>query len=140
MHTTSKYIGGHSDIIGGMLAVKDEELMKKLTANRELLGGIVGPMEAWLMIRGLRTMEVRLAAHQAAAMEVAKFLEAHPKVRRVNYPGLPSHPQYELMLSLIHIFSAFLNNFHIRPGAGIQCRFLWNDITANIGCSGSAYS
>lgn len=97
MHTTSKYIGGHSDIIGGMLAVKDEELMKKLTANRELLGGIVGPMEAWLMIRGLRTMEVRLAAHQAAAMEVAKFLEAHPKVRRVNYPGLPSHPQYELM-------------------------------------------
>ena len=80
-----------------MLAVKDQELMKKLTANRELLGGIVGPMEAWLMIRGLRTMEVRLAAHQAAAMEVAKFLEAHPKVQRVNYPGLPSHPQYDLM-------------------------------------------
>ena len=97
MHTTSKYMGGHSDIIGGMLAVKDQELMKKLTANRELLGGIVGPMEAWLMIRGLRTMEVRLAAHQAAAMEVAKFLEAHPKVQRVNYPGLPSHPQYDLM-------------------------------------------
>lgn len=97
MHTTSKYIGGHSDLIGGMLAVKDGELMKRLTANRELLGGIAGPMEAWLMIRGLRTMEVRIAAHQAAAMETAAFLESHPKVRKVNYPGLTSHPQYELM-------------------------------------------
>lgn len=97
MHTTSKYIGGHSDVIGGMLAVKDEELFKKLLENRELLGGIVGPMEAWLMIRGLRTMEVRVARHQETAMAVAKFLEGHPKVRKVNYPGLPSHPQYGLM-------------------------------------------
>ncbi len=97
MHTTSKYIGGHSDVIGGMLAVKDPELMEKFLAYRELFGGIVGPMEAWLMIRGLRTMEVRIAKHQETAMEVARFLEGHPKVRKVNYPGLPSHPQYELM-------------------------------------------
>jgi len=97
MHTTSKYIGGHSDVIGGMLAVKDEELLKKLTRGRELLGGIVGPMEAWLMIRGLRTLEVRLKAHQNTAMKVAQFLESHEKVRKVNYPGLSSHPQYELM-------------------------------------------
>ncbi len=97
MHTTSKYIGGHSDVIGGILAVKDEELMNRLLANRELFGGIVGPMEAWLMIRGLRTMEVRIAQHQETAMAVAEFLEKHPKVRKVNYPGLPSHPQYELM-------------------------------------------
>jgi cystathionine gamma-lyase len=97
MHTTSKYIGGHSDLIGGMLAVKDEELMKALTANRELFGGIPGPMEAWLMIRGLRTMGVRIAQHQETALKVAQFLENHPKVRKVNYPGLPSHPQYELM-------------------------------------------
>ncbi len=97
MHTTSKYIGGHSDIIGGMLAVKDPELMKKLTANRELFGGIAGPMEAWLMIRGLRTLAVRIAQHQETAMEVAKFLEKHPKVKNVFYPGLESHPQYGLM-------------------------------------------
>lgn len=97
MHTTSKYIGGHSDVIGGMLAVKDGELLKQLTANRELLGGIVGPMEAWLMIRGLRTLEVRVAQHQKTALAVAEFLEKHPKVRKVNYPGLSSHPQYELM-------------------------------------------
>lgn len=97
MHTTSKYIGGHSDVIGGMLAVKDPELLNRLLAYRELFGGIPGPMEAWLMIRGLRTMEVRIAQHQESAMAVARFLEQHPKVRKVNYPGLPSHPQYELM-------------------------------------------
>lgn len=97
MHTTSKYIGGHSDLIGGMLAVKDNDLMEKLLKCRELLGGIVGPVEAWLMMRGLRTMEVRIEKHQETAMAVAQFLESHPKVRKVNYPGLPSHPQYELM-------------------------------------------
>lgn len=97
METTSKYIGGHSDLIGGVLAVKDPELMKQLTLHRELMGGIVGPMEAWLMIRGLRTMGVRIAQHQVTAMEVAQYLEQHEKVRKVNYPGLPSHPQYELM-------------------------------------------
>ena len=96
MHTTSKYIGGHSDVVGGMLAVKDEALYKKLWTQRELLGGIVGPMEAWLMIRGLRTLKVRMAEHQRIGMQVAQFLEKHPKVRKVNYPGLPSHPQYEL--------------------------------------------
>ena len=97
MHTASKYIGGHSDVIGGFLIAKDEALFAQLLANRELFGGIAGPMEAWLMIRGLRTMEVRLAQHQETAMAAAQYLEGHPKVRKVNYPGLPSHPQYELM-------------------------------------------
>ena len=97
MHTTSKYIGGHSDVIGGMLVTKDPELFAKLLHNRELFGGIVGPMEAWLMIRGLRTMAARLEQHQKTAMEVAKFLEEQPMVEKVYYPGLPSHPQYELM-------------------------------------------
>ena len=97
MHTASKYMGGHSDIIGGILAVEDEELMARLRQQRELFGGIIGPMEAWLSIRGLRTMEVRVERHQATAMEIAEFLESHPKVRKVYYPGLLSHPQHELM-------------------------------------------
>lgn len=97
MHTASKYMGGHSDIIGGVLAVKDEELMARLRKQRELFGGIIGPMEAWLIIRGLRTMEVRVERHQATAMEIEEFLESHPKVRKVYYPGLLSHPQHELM-------------------------------------------
>lgn len=97
MHTTSKYIGGHSDLIGGVLVVNDGELMKRMTANREFLGGIIGPMEAWLTIRGLRTIEVRLAEHEKTAMAVAAFLEQHPKIRKVYYPGLASHPQHHLM-------------------------------------------
>ena len=96
MHTTSKYLGGHSDVIGGMLAVRDENLAHTIVTNRELFGGIIGPMEAWLVIRGLRTLSVRVKAHEEAAMEVARFLENHPKVDKVYYTGLPSHPQYEL--------------------------------------------
>lgn len=97
MHTMSKYIGGHSDIIGGVLVAKDRALLEKLALLRELYGGIIGPMEAWLAIRGLRTIEVRLRQHEKTAMAVAQFLENHPKVKRVHYPGLPSFPQYELM-------------------------------------------
>lgn len=97
MHTTSKYMGGHSDLIGGVLAVRDEELANKLVTNRELFGGIIGPMEAWLVLRGLRTLSVRVKAHEEVAMKVATFLENHPKVDKVYYTGLASHPQHELI-------------------------------------------
>lgn len=96
MHTTSKYMGGHSDLIGGVLAVRDEELAKTIVDNRELFGGIIGPMEAWLVLRGLRTLSVRVKAHEEIAMKVAEYLENHPKVDKVYYTGLKSHPQYEL--------------------------------------------
>ena len=96
MHTTSKYMGGHSDIIGGALAVRDEELANTIVTNRELFGGIMGPMEAWLVLRGLRTLSVRVKAHEETAMEIAQYLENHPKVAKVYYTGLKSHPQYEL--------------------------------------------
>ncbi len=97
MHTTSKYIGGHSDVIGGILAAREESLFQKLLQHRELMGGIVGPAEAWLMIRGLRTLETRVAAHQETALKVAEYLENCGKVRRVYYPGLKSHPQRALV-------------------------------------------
>lgn len=97
MHTTSKYMGGHSDLIGGVLAVQDEELANILVSNRELFGGIIGPMEAWLVLRGLRTLSVRVKAHEEVAMKVAAFLENHPKVDKVYYTGLTSHPQHELI-------------------------------------------
>ena len=96
MHTTSKYMGGHSDLIGGVLAVRDEELANTIVDNRELFGGIIGPMEAWLVLRGLRTLSVRVKAHEEIAMKVATYLENHPKVDKVYYTGLKSHPQYEL--------------------------------------------
>ena len=96
MHTTSKYMGGHSDVVGGVLAVRDEALAETIVNNRELFGGIIGPMEAWLVLRGLRTLSVRVKAHEEVAMKVAEYLENHPKVDKVYYTGLKSHPQYEL--------------------------------------------
>ena len=96
MHTTSKYMGGHSDVIGGVLALRDEALANTIVTNRELFGGIIGPMEAWLVLRGLRTLSVRVKAHEETAMKVAAYLENHPKVDKVYYPGLPSHPQHDL--------------------------------------------
>lgn len=98
MHTLSKYLGGHSDIIGGVLVSKDEDLMRKVIAQmREWFGGILGPMEAWLVMRGMRTLDARLAKHQETALKVAAFLEEHPKVKKVNYTGLASHPQHDLI-------------------------------------------
>ena len=98
MHTMSKYIGGHSDIIGGVLVVNDEELGEYIHSTlRDWLGSIPGPMEAWLAIRGLRSMPARLEQHQKTAMQVAEFLENHTKVEKVYYSGLDSHPRAELI-------------------------------------------
>lgn len=96
MHTMTKYIGGHSDLVGGVLVSKDEEFMREIMVQRDWFGGVLGPMEAWLAIRGLRTLDVRMQRHYETAMEVAKFLEKQPKVKRVFFTGLESHPQYEL--------------------------------------------
>ena len=96
MHTMTKYIGGHSDLIGGVLISKDDGFMKKIMVQRDWFGGVLGPMESWLAIRGLRTLDVRMQRHYETGMKVAEFLENHPKVERVFYTGLSSHPQYDL--------------------------------------------
>ncbi len=98
MHTLTKYLGGHSDVLGGVLVSKDEALMRRIMNQmREWLGGVMGPMESWLVIRGMRTLGVRLKQHQKSAQAVAEFLEKHPKVKKVYYPGLKSHPQHDLI-------------------------------------------
>lgn len=97
MHTASKYLGGHSDLIGGVIAVRDEQLGTRIRCLREQLGGIIGPMEAWLVLRGIRTLSVRLPEHGNTALAVANYLEQHKKIAKVYYTGLPSHPQYELI-------------------------------------------
>lgn len=97
MHTTSKYMGGHSDLIGGVLTVKDEKLGEEIRVLREQLGSIIGPMEGWLVLRGMRTLKVRVREHERAAKRVAGYLENHPKVKKVYYTGLKSHPQHELI-------------------------------------------
>ncbi|MCC8167053.1 MAG: PLP-dependent aspartate aminotransferase family protein [Planctomycetes bacterium] len=98
MHTLTKYLGGHSDLMGGVLVSNDVELIHRIKSTlREWLGAVIGPMEAWLVIRGMRTLDVRLRRHQETAMTVARFLQDHDKVAKVFYPGLQSHPQYELI-------------------------------------------
>lgn len=96
VHSASKYLGGHSDIIGGAVIGK-QEVMEAMTHNeRALFGAVMDPHQAWLLIRGLRTLPLRMKQHQESAMAIASFLERHPKIERVLYPGLTSHPQAEL--------------------------------------------
>ena len=96
MHSCTKYLGGHSDLIGGVLVTNDEETIAKLAKQRTWFGGIIGPMDAWLIMRGLRTLPIRMKQHSETAQLVAESLEKNEKIKRVYYPGLKSHPQYEL--------------------------------------------
>jgi cystathionine beta-lyase/cystathionine gamma-synthase len=96
LYSTTKYMGGHSDVVGGALALRDDALYERLRFLQNAAGGVPGPFDSWLVLRGLKTLAVRMRAHEANALAVARFLEGHPAVERVIYPGLPSHPQHEL--------------------------------------------
>jgi len=96
LHSTTKYLGGHSDVIGGFLATNDPTVAERLYFLQKSLGGIPGPLDAWLVLRGVKTLAVRMRRHCENARMVAEFLEAHPRVERVLYPGLPSHPGHEI--------------------------------------------
>jgi len=97
MHSTTKYINGHSDVIGGVAVIrKDEALRDRLGYLQNAIGGVPGPFDAFLTLRGIKTLALRMERHCANAMAVAQFLERHPKVERVYYPGLASHPQKAL--------------------------------------------
>ena len=96
VHSTTKYLGGHSDVIGGALVTGDEELAEDLAFHQNALGGVAGPFDSWLVLRGIRTLPVRMRAHCAGARMVAEALVGHPAVASVNYPGLPDHPGHEL--------------------------------------------
>ena len=96
VHSSTKYVNGHSDVIGGIVALKDDELAEELMFLRKPTGAVPGPMDCGLTLRGLKTLHVRMRQHNANGMAVARFLEGHPKVGQVLYPGLPSHPQHEL--------------------------------------------
>lgn len=96
VHSCTKYIGGHSDVVAGVIIGKEEDLKAICAREHAWLGGKVAPFEAWLIMRSLRTLHLRMKAHQESAMKVAKFLEGHSKVKHVYYPGLESYDQYEL--------------------------------------------
>jgi cystathionine gamma-lyase len=96
VHSTTKYIGGHSDVIGGVAITSDRDLYDILRFYQNSAGAIPGPHDAWLTMRGAKTLAVRMREHERNARQVAEFLEQHPSVARVYYPGLASHPQHEL--------------------------------------------
>ncbi|MBV9019879.1 MAG: cystathionine gamma-synthase [Ktedonobacteraceae bacterium] len=96
LHSTTKYINGHSDVIGGALVMKDEQLYQALKFYQNAAGGVPGPFDAWLTLRGIKTLALRMRQHEENARIVARFLLEHLRVEKVYYPGLPSHPDHEL--------------------------------------------
>lgn len=96
VHSVTKYLGGHSDVVGGALVVDDDDLRQRLWHFMNSLGGVPGPLDCFLVLRGVKTLHVRMDRHCSNAMAVARHLEQHQKVERVYYPGLPSHPQHDL--------------------------------------------
>src|SRR5438309_3143736 len=96
VHSTTKYLGGHSDVIGGFVATNDAALAERLYFLQKSLGAVPGPFDAWLVLRGIKTLAVRMRQHCENARRVAEFLDGHPGVERVLYPGLPNHPGHEV--------------------------------------------
>lgn len=96
LHSTTKYLNGHSDMVGGMLVVRRDDLAERLGFLQNASGGVPGPMDCWLCLRGLKTLPLRMQRHDATGREIAGWLKSHPKVKKLYYPGLPEHPQHDL--------------------------------------------
>lgn len=96
VHSTTKYLGGHSDIVGGGIVVSDQKLYERLSFFQNAVGAVPGPMDCWLVLRGIKTLALRMERHCQNALKIGRYLENHPKVARVLYPGLSSHPQHQL--------------------------------------------
>jgi cystathionine gamma-lyase len=122
-HSTTKYLNGHSDVIGGAVVVNDDGLAERLRFVQNAVGAVPSPMDSFLVLRGLKTLHVRMARHAENALALARFLEAHPQVERVGYPGLPSHPQHALAQRQMSGSGGMLN-FVIRGGLPAARAFL----------------
>ncbi|MBH16436.1 MAG: cystathionine gamma-synthase [Gemmatimonadetes bacterium] len=109
VHSSTKYLNGHSDIIGGLLALNDSDLAEKIRFIRKSTGGVPGPMDAWLCLRGTKTLHVRMDRHNQNGSAVAQHLENHASIKQVIYPGLESHPQYDLAAKQMSGFSGMVS-------------------------------
>jgi len=115
VHSATKYLGGHSDVIGGTLVVNRDDLFERLSFLQNAVGGVPGPMDAWLVLRGLKTLAIRMREHDRNARLVAAFLSEHPKVARVFYPGLPKNPQRDLAQRQMSGFGGMIS-FEVKGG------------------------
>jgi cystathionine gamma-synthase len=109
LHSTTKYLGGHSDVVGGFLATNDDAISEQLAFLQKSLGAVPGPFDAWLVLRGAKTLAVRMERHCANAHVVAAFLEEHPRVERVLYPGLTTHPGHEIAARQMRDFGGMVS-------------------------------
>jgi cystathionine gamma-synthase len=115
VHSTTKYMGGHSDVVGGALVVADEELGAELTYHQNAMGAIAGPFDAWLVLRGIKTLAVRMDRHCSNAQRIAEALAAHPKVTAVHYPGLADDPGHEVAAKQMSGFGGMIS-FRVAGG------------------------
>jgi cystathionine gamma-synthase len=109
LHSTTKYLGGHSDLIGGFLATNDPTIAERLYFLQKSLGAIPGPFDCWLVLRGLKTLAVRMRQHCASALAIAGFLEQHSRVEKVLYPGLPHHPSHPVAARQMRDFGGMVS-------------------------------
>jgi len=123
MHSLTKYINGHSDVVGGAIMLSDNVQYDKLWYLQNSIGPSQSPFDSWLVLRGVKTLALRMRAHASNAIEIAKFLESHPKVDKVIYPGLESHPQHELAKRQMSGFGGMLS-IYIKGGIAESRKFL----------------
>ena len=116
VHSTTKYMGGHSDVIGGAVATSNEEFHEGIKFYQNAAGAVPGAFDAWIVLRGLKTLAVRMRQHEENALAVARFLQDHPEAETVHYPGLPDHPQHGLAKEQMSGFSGMVS-FTLRGGA-----------------------
>jgi cystathionine gamma-synthase len=109
LHSTTKYLGGHSDVIGGFAATNDDAVAERLRFLQKSLGAVPGPMDAWLVLRGLKTLALRMRQHCENAQAVVAFLQGHPAVTKVLYPGLPEHPGHEVAARQMRDFGGMVS-------------------------------
>jgi cystathionine gamma-lyase len=123
VHSVTKYINGHSDVVGGVLVTNNTSLYDQLKFFQNAIGAVPSPMDCFLVMRGIKTLHVRMERHAQNAMEIARFLEKHPKIERVVYPGLESHPQHSIARKQMSGFGGMIT-FFIKGGLAEARRFL----------------
>jgi len=123
VNSVTKYIGGHSDVVMGVLVVNDQTLRDKLFFTSKTIGGTPGPFDCYLALRGLKTLKVRMDAACRSAQIIAEYLENHPKVEKIAYPGLPSHPQHDVAKKQMRGFGGMIT-FYLKGGIEESRKFL----------------
>jgi cystathionine beta-lyase/cystathionine gamma-synthase len=109
LHSATKYIGGHSDVIGGAVITGDSHLAEKIKFYQNSAGGVPGPWDVWLLLRSVKTLAIRMEAHQTNAMKIAEYLSKEPKIKKIYYPGLASHPQHKLAKQQMRGFGGIIS-------------------------------